>query len=99
MTTLSLSVKEREKETCEIDQENMKLSNIEELYQPSDDGTIQSYGTVRLKFLFSIFSISYLLFFNLFTVGCGSLYFHFNCGWNVGYSFNNSLSSQPSYLW
>ena len=34
--------------SCEIDQTNMKISSIAELYQPSDDGTVQSYGTVRL---------------------------------------------------
>ena len=49
--------------TCEIDQENMKLSNIEELYQPSDDGTIQSYGTVRLNiFIFYIFYLLLIIF-------------------------------------
>jgi hypothetical protein len=32
--------------TCDIDQTNLEVSNIGEFYQPSSDGTIQSYGTV-----------------------------------------------------
>lgn len=32
--------------SCDLDSSNMDLTNIEELYKPSDEGTIQSYGTV-----------------------------------------------------
>lgn len=44
---------EGEHRTCEIDQDNLdlKISDPSQILQPSDDGTIQSYGTVSLTAL------------------------------------------------